>query len=532
MRRRNFLAGASALALAPRASAAADGWRCEIAWPGRTLSFDMAQARDMGSFVSPIGGFEQRCLRVDAPDMPFTVFFRPDADDRRMELVVEYGRLWKPGGNGGAYAATLWRGATQVARIDVPRADWRARWRWQSAPRRIVQDGAALARQRLIPVYAALDAPMDPPPRGERWHPLEAAGVTTYMPTTGDRPDIGPLTEAQAAWVVTGDSGALQTLLAQGEAAGSVPWHFRDERTGAPIDLTAYPEASCYEGGGNPQIAMPDKTLFTPDKAHQPALAYLPYLITGDPYFLEELQYQATFNDLIDPRGYKMAVGQVRSSAWSLRTLAQVAAVTPAQVPSWFRPQRGWEMMLAAVRDVFRKRFVEGRDPPQRIFHTTETAFEDRGYDNIPPSTAIAPWQEDFQAIALGWTALLGHEGWLPIFRWKLAQTIARTDGRSGWNRAVATPGTMLLRANKNAPWCQSWAEAWALNQRVQNFPPPSDDWVGLLTPLTFTRGALAMGVQLGLDEARASYDWADDQLRSKLSSQRKKMPWRFALAG
>jgi hypothetical protein len=261
-------------------------------------------------------------------------------------------------------------------------------------------------------------------------------------------------------------------------------------------------------------------------------LSFLPYAITGDPYFLEELQYQATFDDLIDPPGYKQKVGQVRSSAWSLRTLAQVATMTPDNVPSWLRPKSSWTTMLGQVRDSYRSRFVDGREPPQTVFHTTQTAFDDRGGGPVPPGVQINPWQEDFQCLSLGWIALLGHEGWESIFRWKLAQTIARTDGRSGWNRAVATPGSIMLRATKDAPWCTSWAEAWALNQRVQNFPPPSDEWVGLLTPLTFTRAALAMGMQLGVAEARGSFAWADGQLRSKLAGQRKKMPYRFALSG
>ncbi|GIL38126.1 hypothetical protein [Roseiterribacter gracilis] len=529
MKRRSFLLGSAALAAAPSAYAA-DDWRVEIETQGRTLSFAMGAARDMGAFVSPIGKFEQRCLRADATDAPFTVFFRPDRGDARMEVVVEYGRLWTPAANGAPYRTSIFRGGTQVAQIDVPRADWRTRWRWQSAPRRVVRDANGLVREHLIPAFASLGA-MEPPPKPQLYRPTEAAGVTAYMPTTGDRPDIGPLTEAQAAWV-GGDSGSLQTLLAQAEAAASVPWHFRDERTGAPIDLQAYPEASCHPNGGNPKIAMADKTLFTPDKAHQPALSYLPYAITGDPYFLEELQFQATFDDLADPPGYKQKVGQVRSSAWSLRTLAQVTTMTPDNVPSWLRPKASWSSMLLQLRDSFRTRFVDGKEIPQTVFHTTQTAFDDRGGGAVPPGVSIAPWQEDFQCLSLGWITMLGFEGFLPIFRWKVAQTIARTDGRSGWNRAVATPGTIMLRANKDSPWCANWAEAWALNRRVQNFPEPSDDWVGLLTPLTFTRAALAMATQLGVDEARSSFRWADDQLRSKLASQRKKMPWRFALAG
>ena len=34
----------------------------------------------------------------------------------------------------------------------------------------------------------------------------------------------------------------------------------------------------------------------SPDTTHEPTLGYLPFLLTGDPYALEEIQFTTTFD--------------------------------------------------------------------------------------------------------------------------------------------------------------------------------------------------------------------------------------------
>lgn len=71
-----------------------------LAFPdGNTLMFDQTSATDVGDYVSAIGGFTQKCFRQrssghgDYRDN-FTVFFRPDADGTRQEVIVEYQTEW------------------------------------------------------------------------------------------------------------------------------------------------------------------------------------------------------------------------------------------------------------------------------------------------------------------------------------------------------------------------------------------------------------------------------------------------------
>src|SRR5262245_34653157 len=79
---------------------------------GKELVFDEADGEDLGDFNGP--GFVQRCTRVMRPDSPLTVFFRPDRDSDRVEVVIELGRLWgeanAQAANLGSYTATFYRG--------------------------------------------------------------------------------------------------------------------------------------------------------------------------------------------------------------------------------------------------------------------------------------------------------------------------------------------------------------------------------------------------------------------------------------
>jgi len=70
--------------------------------------------------------------------------------------------------------------------------------------------------------------------------PLGSREVTQSMGTTGGRPDIGPATQAQAAWLISGDPRAAAYAIGQAETAGSIPWHFWDEAGGQATLLHGY----------------------------------------------------------------------------------------------------------------------------------------------------------------------------------------------------------------------------------------------------------------------------------------------------
>jgi hypothetical protein len=343
------------------------------------------------------------------------------------------------------------------------------------------------------------------------------AGINPYMPGVGERPDIGLLTEPQAKYVCTSDATALKVLLDQAEAAGTVPWHMRDENTSAPISFQQYPKASWYQSQrqGAPFVPV-TQTPITIDSAHQPALAYLPYLLTGDPYHLETLQFQATWNYGSTSIGYRPTLSQTRQFAWDMRTLGQCARITPASAPSWLLGQSYWASMLDMHRAYFETVRVDSASLFQTLFRATDNIASRPADGKFPAATWCQPWQAEFLASVLGWLVSMGLTDWRMSFDWLIGGTVARTNGTSGWPRAQATPYEMMLRPSSTAPITQSWADAWSLNQDVVGLTyADSNTWVTPdMTYLTYTRGALVYAAQLGtpLDDNLA---WATKQLNA-----------------
>ena len=89
--------------------------------------------------------------------------------------------------------------------------------------------------------------------------------------------------------------------------------------------LIKYPKASMYAptvsvGQGNPYSFGAPKCMIgtqgiTTDTSHEPALNYLPFMLTGDPYYLEGLQFQAVYDLLATSVGYRYSTNQVRSAS-------------------------------------------------------------------------------------------------------------------------------------------------------------------------------------------------------------------------
>jgi len=514
-------------------------------------------------FVSTIGGFTQTCVRSQVSGSPLTIFFRPDRNSDRIEIVFELGRIFNTSpANLGAYIVTISRNNQVIATVDVPTHYWFSRWRWQSSPRPIVGDVAALIAQNLLPpfdregalttvatpqtvlaapstsittttsagnavtvctVTTTLPAPTPGPVPTSPTTPytiMGTAGINPYMPQTGERPDIGIVTGAQAEYICTAKQTALDLVRAQAEAGGTMPWHMRDENTNAPINLKQYPGATWYSSttAGQPYVKIASSPVKL-DSAHQPALAYVPYLLTGDPYHLEDLQFQATWNIGTFVPQYRLSIPQSRTFAWNLRTLAQCARVTPAVVPSWLLPQQYWKTFLEDYRLFFEDQYVNNPKPERARFRSTHNLASSRAEGTTAPAgTWVSPWEDEFVATIMGWVVAMGFSTWQHAFEWKIGSTIARTNRTSGWIRAQATPYRLILRETADSPYADDWAGAWTLAQRVAKLTyANADTWVPPdMTYLTYTRGALVYIDKLKTRDVSENLAWATSQLNAK----------------
>lgn len=495
-----------------------------IDYKGSTYRYSDVDGTDLGDYIDPAGRFAQRCIRATNEELPLTIFFRADRGTHRAEVVFELGRIRPkaPPANLDSYTVTVMRGDRTVFTTQVAYHYWFSRWRWQSSPRPVTVDTSELIANGLLPHYdiRATEGTGRSAPRFS-YQIMGLAGLSRVMPATGERDDIGPVTEVQAEFICTGNEAALATVLAQAEGASTLPWHMRDERTGTPFDLLRYPMASMYSPEiGDPFIASA-KTPIQLDTNHEPSPAYVPFLLTGDPYHLETMQFQTTFDYVALPGRARYATGQVRGQAWLLRTLGQAAAVTPEKTPQWLMPRRYFRELLTDKLNWINRSFVLDPTPPCAAFRSMEQAFTSRPEGTFDAGTLMSPWMEEFMAFVLCWLVQMGHTDWESVARWKIGSTVARTNGTSGWIRARPTPYRIALKQHANSPWLTSWGDAWALNSRGFGWTYRDANRLEVgrdITYPSYTRGALAMAAHLDLPEARTCFNWIDRQVREHLS--------------
>lgn len=272
--------------------------------------------------------------------------------------------------------------------------------------------------------------------------PMTVGPVIAYMATTGGRADIGPLPSWSVSYLLSMDLRARNAMMAAAEGSGTWSTHMRDEKTGFPlrVDNDAYKNLTTHMNmahkGPLPVPRCADKGLcstpFTPDTSHQPSLAYLPYLLTGDYYYLEELQFWAASNPLgTDPNNSGLGKGlvrwqQVRGQAWSLRTLGHAAYITPDShtLKDYFVKQ------LDNNLDFYHATYVTGNPNQLGVYDGSGTgAFKVNG---------SAPWQDDFLTWSFGYLTELGFTKAQPILQWKAKYSVGR----------MTTPGFCWIQAS------------------------------------------------------------------------------------
>ena len=139
-------------------------------------------------------------------------------------------------------------------------------------------------------------------PAGANTDPEGNAMIYKKMSDVGGRSDIGIMPAWNARYLASQDATALKTMLANADASGSIPWHYRDEATGEYLRIDQHPKLWMDARTNWPEFgsdglangfAKGTAVGWEMDTAHQPALNYLPYLVTGSQYYLDGLMAQS-----------------------------------------------------------------------------------------------------------------------------------------------------------------------------------------------------------------------------------------------
>jgi hypothetical protein len=414
----------------------------------------------------------------------FAIRWYDGAKKARVDTTIENGWAFEANPQNFTYDASIVSGGKEMyAKAGLTHyhhARWRKTFWWNGAEPQVnvKHNTAYLIATRAVPNYDQTAIASENTLAGyqNRWtgtatEPMGIGLAIAYMPTTGGRSDIGLMPSWSATYLLTMDKRVKQVTLGTADLAGSWSVHYRDKKTDRPVTLNDYPymtlqgrSTDTYNPATKKYESFPAcagaglcDTPYTSDSSHQPAFAYLPYLVTGDYYYLEELQFWAMINTFETNPNYRQNTkglyqdGQIRGQAWSMRTVSEAAYITP--------DNDALKGQLTAIvnnnLDWYNDTYVNNAATTNALgVLTNGYAYS---YSN---GTAIAPWQDDFFTAAIGHVADLGFTKAAPILAWKAKFPIQRmTAPGACWIDGAAY--NMTLHADYYAPVYGSMAEVY-----------------------------------------------------------------------
>jgi len=232
----------------------------------------------------------------------------------------------------------------------------------------VTPDVTAFNRANAIPPYlSSVVTNIVSTPIPANFGILKAGALDPIMSDHSGRAELAPFPDWTARYLVHKDPAQRAFVLANGDLSGSWPIHMREAESGSAhsgigserfvsIDQrpTLWLDERAPSSGtwdyihGTPlpireygsDIAGPGQSPLLPDNAHQPSLAYVPYLMTGDRYYAEEMAFWANYGMVrsYPGDGLRSSLGilqgnEVRGYGWALRNLADAAAFYPDSSP-------------------------------------------------------------------------------------------------------------------------------------------------------------------------------------------------------
>ncbi|WP_229513064.1 hypothetical protein [Massilia sp. AB1] len=413
----------------------------------------------------------------------FAIRFYPGSNNARVDVAIENGWAYEAAPQNAVYNAQLLVGGqsvfSQAAMTHYHHARWRKVAWWGKEPALNVRhDAAYLIGTKALPNYdqslkitETTIASWVSKWNGAKTGPMQSGVANPYMPATGARPELGLLPAWSALYLLSMDERMKKISLGMSDQAGSWSIHYRNKQTGRPVTLAEFPYAALGISGDskNPVTklnegfpACPQTVCATPltaDTSHQAAFAYLPYLVTGDYYHLEELQFWANYNSISGNPGYRQNLkglvksDQVRGQAWSLRTLSEAAYITPDNDPQ----KANFAAMVNHNIDWYDANYTNNTA-------ANKLGALEHGYAIVyNTSTGLAPWQDDFFTASVGRMVELGFTRAQPLLKWKASFPVNRMVG-DGYCWIEAPAYSLKVRDSATSPLYTSMKQVYAAN--------------------------------------------------------------------
>jgi hypothetical protein len=184
---------------------------------------------------------------------------------------------------------------------------------------------------------------------GTKYDILDFGDLSRYMGQAGGRPEIAPLPYWTAQYIVHKNASQRAYLMKHADLSGSWSGHISNP-DGSSIKITDRPMywldgRGPQSGADGPKASSGGSIIGGTDfleNAHIPSLNFIPYMITGDRWHLDQMKYWADFAVLWTwpwdgnwPRtGGLLNQNQIRGIGWGLRLIAEAAASAPDNDPA------------------------------------------------------------------------------------------------------------------------------------------------------------------------------------------------------
>lgn len=389
----------------------------------------------------------------------------------------------------GPYSIVLLDGST----LAVPCHWWNSRWTDRSkAPLTIVKTPAQLVAERSVFPYGDPDgllmsgglADAYAPYKG----PMYTCEVTIYEPTTGERSDIGLMTDHAAKFLA---GAPPDGMFAWAEVGGTCPVHYSDDATGQIVDKIKYPYANAYDLPGymgspflpkGPFLVNTDGTPvnsysatggnFVAQQAHHPDYLFVATMATRKPSLLLNLQSHGNFGvldaSLTTQAGFEVISGEYRAIAWSLRSLAAAWYATKTFEAEGLKTGDGTPFKNSTYFKTLLDQTLGWYSAPARqndVFHIL----------GAPGGGTLSSWQNDYLLQVVAWMVLIGLSDWSDLYLYLLQNVIDRTSGTSGFPPGWG--GFYYMDASKPS-WAAAFADLAINNQ--QSLSPTTAQYAAL----------------------------------------------------
>jgi hypothetical protein len=280
----------------------------------------------------------------------------------------------------------------------------------------VVEDMAPFVAARAVPPY--LSTVLSPSPSlktagvsGTGFDILDFGDLTVPMNAHSGRPELAPYPDWTAQFLVHKTPAQRAYVLRHGELAGSWGIHVRNADGSMPsLDapgngyywLDARWKDNVSGGFTGPRGHLEHRAE-PGDIAHQPSLAFVPYLVTGDRFFADEVAYWANFcligsfasdDNRKGPQGLLIG-NEVRGIGWGLRNLGDAAAYLPDNSPmKAYLASKVWNNLTSL--DEYASTYQSG--PVQTLFPGRRP--ED-GVGQYQPYMWISLWEQAYLAWAV-----------------------------------------------------------------------------------------------------------------------------------